>query len=130
MEKVTLNNTEIELFMPQKIMYTKFIGDINEDNYKEIWNKGVDLGVEHKVEKFLLDQSEIGRVSFTARGWVILKMLPRIKNELGKGLNIGVISSKNMINKSGVNYLISFFENMVSVKITFYPDVETAKKEM
>jgi len=130
MEKITLNNAEIELFMPQKILYTKFIGDINEENYKEIWNKGVDLGVEHKVEKFLLDQSEIGKVSFTARGWVILKMLPRIKNELGKNISIGVISSKNMINKSGVSYLKSMFEKMGGLKITFYPDVETAKKEV
>jgi len=128
MEKVTLNNGEIELIEPQKILYINFVGDIAEDDYKNIWSTGVDLGVEHKLDKFLFDQSNIGKVSFTARGWVILKMLPRIKKDLGKGINVGIISSKNMINKSGVSYLKSMFEKMAGLKITFYPDIDSARE--
>ena len=130
MEKVTLNNGVIELIEPQKILYINFIGDMPEEDYKNIWSTSVDLSIEHKIENFLFDQSNIGKVGFTARGWVILKILPRIKKELGKDINIGIISSKSMINKSGVSYLTSMFEKMADLKITFYPDVETAKKEM
>ena len=55
-------------------------------------------------------------------------MLPRIKKDLGKGINVGIISSKNMINKSGVSYLKSMFEKMAGLKITFYPDIDTARE--
>ena len=129
MEKITLPNGEVEL-INDKILYIKFEGNIAEDDYKEIWQTGVDKAVEFKTEHFLFDQSKIGNVSFKARGWVILKMLPRIKKELPKGLKIGVVSSKDLVNKSGVKYLVGMFEKMAGLNVNFYPDFDTAIDEL
>lgn len=129
MEKITLTNGTVEL-IDDEILYIIFKGNISDDDYKEIWQTGVDKAVEYNVERFVFDQSNIGQVSFKARGWVILKMLPTIKKELGSGLKIGVISSKDLVNKSGVKYLVGMFEKMAGLKVNFYPDFDTAVTEV
>ena len=129
MEKIILPNGEVEL-INNKILFVKFEGNISDDDYKEIWETGVEKAVELNIEHFIFDQSKIGQVSFKARGWVILKMLPRIKKELPKGLKIGVVSSKDLVNKSGVKYLVGMFEKMASLDVNFYPDFDTAVNEV
>ena len=129
MEKIVLANGEVEL-LNDKILFVKFEGNISDDDYKEIWETGVDKAVELGLEHFIFDQSQIGQVSFKARGWVILKMLPRIKKELPKGLKIGVVSSKDLVNKSGVKYLVGMFEKMAGLNVNFFPDYDTAVTEV
>lgn len=126
MEKIILPNGEIELITPQNILYIKFEGNISDEDYKEIWGNGVEKAVELNIEKFVFDQSEIGQVSFKARGWVILKMLPKIKKELGSGLKVGVVSAKDLVNKSGVKYLVGMFKKMAGLNVTFFNDYDTA----
>lgn len=129
MEKIVLPNGEVEL-INDKILFVKFEGNISDDDYKEIWETGVEKAVELNIEHFVFDQSKIGQVSFKARGWVILKMLPRIKKELPSGLKIGVVSSKDLVNKSGVKYIVGMFEKMASLNINFFPDLDTAVAEV
>ena len=129
MEKIILPNGEVEL-INDKILFVKFEGNITDDDYKEIWETGVEKAIELNIEHFIFDQSKIGQVSFKARGWVILKMLPRIKKELSKGLKIGVVSSKDLVNKSGVKYLVGMFEKMASLNVNFYADFDTAVNEV
>ena len=126
MEKIPFNNGTIELISPQNILYINFQGNIEDDDYKKIWETGVEKAIELHIERFIFDQSNIGKVSFKARGWVILKMLPTIKKELGKGLKIGVLSSKDLVNKSGVKYMVGMFEKMAGLKVTFFSDFDSA----
>jgi len=130
MEKITLSNGVIELITPENILHITFKGNIEDDDYKEIWETGVEKAIELNIERFVFDQMNIGKVSFKARGWVILKMLPTIKKELGKGLKIGVLSSKDLVNKSGVKYMVGMFKKMASLDVTFFTDIETAIDEI
>ena len=123
-------NGDIELITPGNILYITFKGNIEDDDYKGIWQTGVDKAVELNIERFIFDQTNIGRVSFKARGWVILKMLPTIKKELGKGLKIGVLSSKDLVNKSGVKYMVGMFEKMAGLKVTFFSNFDAAVEEI
>lgn len=130
MEKITLPNGEIELITPGDILFITFKGNIEDDDYKEIWETGVEKAIELNTERFIFDQMNIGKVSFKARGWVILKMLPTIKKELGKGLKIGVLSSKDLVNKSGVKYMVGMFKKMASLDVTFFVDRDSAIEEI
>ena len=126
MEKITLTNGEIELIDPHNILYINFQGNIDDDDYKEIWETGVDKAVELDIKKFIFDQSNIGQVSFKARGWVILKMLPRIKKEFDSDLKVGIVSAKDLVNKSGVKYLVGMFKKMAGIDVEFYNDIDSA----
>ena len=130
MEKIELPNGVIELISSANILHITFKGNIEDDDYKEIWETGVEKAIELNIERFIFDQMNIGKVSFKARGWVILKMLPIIKKELGKGLKIGILSSKDLVNKSGVKYMVGMFKKMASLDVTFYPDIESAIEEI
>lgn len=128
MEISSTKNSEIEVIQPGNILFIKFMGNIEDDDYKDIWEDGVNYAVENDIENFIFDQEEVGKVSFSARGWVIIKMLPRIKKEIGQNIKVGVISSKDLINKSGVKYLVGMFEKMAGVNVNFFPDRESAVK--
>lgn len=126
MEKIILPHGEIELVQPGNILYISFYGDIPEKEYKNIWETTVSVAVKEKLERFVFDQSEVGKVGFSARGWVIVKMLPRIKKELGTDIKTGVVSSKSIVNKTGLKYLVGMFEKMVGLKIHFFNDKDVA----
>ena len=59
MDKITLPNGEVAL-INDKVLYVKFEGNISDDDYKEIWQTGVDKAIELQTNHFVFDQSKIG----------------------------------------------------------------------
>lgn len=107
-------NAEIQLIEDKGILVYRFIGDIADEDYFDIWKNVFSLTVEHQVFKFLADQSKIGKVGFSARAKVILKHLPAVKKEIGEDITTAILTSNNMVNKAGVSYMTKAFQKLTS----------------
>ncbi len=108
------------------ILYMKFIGDMKDSEYKDIWRTSVQNAFELGIEKIIIDQSEIGDVPFLARAWVITSLYKRIKRELSPDLAVSVLSSSNSVHKSGMQYLVKAFRKISGFAIDFHPTYEEA----
>lgn len=108
------------------ILLMKFIGAMKDDEYKQIWQLAFDQCFEKGIEKLLIDQTEIGNVSFSARAWVMVKLYPKIKRELSPDMVAGIISSTNVVHRTGLQYLVKAFQKMSGYKIDFHENYEEA----
>ena len=110
------------------ILLMKFIGDMKDDEYKQIWRIAFDQAFEKGVEKLLIDQTEIGNVSFSARAWVMVKMYPKIKRELSPDMVGAMISSANVVHRTGLQYLVKAFQKVSGYKVEFYENYHDARE--
>ena len=113
---------------PNHALLMKFLGDMSDDEYKEIWHVSYKHAYEKGIENFVIDQSEIGLVSFGARAWVMVKMYPKIKRDLSPQLKGAIITSSNIVHRSGVQYLVKAFQRVSGYKIEFQDNYELALK--
>ena len=119
--KISFNSTD-------HIIIMKFIGDMSDKEYKDIWRTSVDYAFELGIEKIIIDQSQIGTVPFMARAWVITGMYGKIKRELSPDLVISVISSANSGHRSGMQYLVKGFQKISGYLIEFHNTHKDATK--
>ncbi len=119
-ELFSSKNSEILHLEEANILIIRFIDDISDDAYFEIWEKGLELAIEKDSRRIIMDQSPVGHVSFTARSKVIMRYLPRYKKGLGKELQVGVLSSSNMIHSAGIKYMVKTFKSLTSFSIEFF----------
>ncbi len=96
------------------ILICRFLGSINYDDYSAIWGKLIELTKEFKGKRFIMDQSKVGDVSFMARGKVIIKHLPAIKREVGDNFTVALLTSSNVVSKSGMVYMVKAFKKLIS----------------
>ena len=110
------------------IIVMRFIGDMPDEAYFEIWDNSIEGAVKAESKLFLIDQSQIGNVSFMARSKVVIKYLPTIKKEIGKYLKVAVLTSSSVVHKSGMKYLAKTFQKLASFNIEFFNDETEALK--
>ncbi|MGB0521609.1 MAG: hypothetical protein ACPGJS_01555 [Flammeovirgaceae bacterium] len=108
------------------ILLMKLMGDMTDEQYKESWKRSFQITYEKGIEKLIIDQREIGNVSFAARAWVMVKMYPKIKKELSPNLMGAIISSSHIIHRSGVQYLVKAFQRVSGYQIKFQDSYESS----
>ncbi len=113
-------NWKIQYNDEHNILIMRCYGDISDDIYKTMWEEAIKLSLERNIRRFLIDQREIGRVSFSARGWVIVSLFPKIKSKLSKEVRAAVLKSSNMANSSGIMFLVKAFKKVSGYDIDFF----------
>ncbi|WP_020532069.1 hypothetical protein [Flexithrix dorotheae] len=108
------------------IIIMEFIGDIGDEVYKEIWHTSAHFAMEYETKKFIIDQSKIGKVNFKSRSWAVLSFFPSLKKILGSNIAGSVITSKQLIHKSGVQYLIQAFRKFTGYQVNTCADYNEA----
>jgi len=108
------------------ILSIKFIGDMKESEYKDIWRDSVQEAFDLGIEKIIIDQTTIGSVPFLARAWVITSLYGKIKRDLSPDLVVSVLSSKNSGHRSGMQYLVKGFKKLSGYEIGFHKTYEEA----
>lgn len=108
------------------IIIMRFIGDMSDEAYFEIWDNSIECAIKTESKLFLIDQSQIGNVSFMARSKVVIKYLPTIKKEIGRKLKVAVLTSGSVVHKSGMKYLAKTFQKLASFNIEFFNDEKGA----
>ncbi|EMR04361.1 hypothetical protein [Cesiribacter andamanensis] len=109
-----------------KIIKLYFAGDMTDDAYKEFWTKTIDYGEKLQVNRIIIDQRDIGNVSFNARGWVVINAFPRIKRVLPNNIVAGVLGSNKIVQKTGMQYLLKAFKTLTGYKVEIFATQEEA----
>lgn len=108
------------------VLKLQFLGDMSDEVYKEFWTKAIDFGRDHQVNRIIIDQSQIGNVSFLARGWVVMSAFPRVKKEFPASLASAILSSGRVVQKTGMQYLLKAFKGLSGYKVEVVPSEEEA----
>jgi hypothetical protein len=109
------------------IIWVQFIGDMSDDEYKEIWNQSISFIFDYGLEKIVIDQSQIGEVGLSARAWVVMKAYPRIKRDLSPDLAVSIISSSNNSRRAGMQYLVKAVQAFSGYIIQFHSNFDESK---
>lgn len=113
-------NSKILYIEDENILVTRFIGDMADEAYFEIWEKVLVLVVDKGSKRLIMDQSQSGHVSFAARSKVVRVYVQQYKEIFGSGVKVGVLTSSNEIHNAGVKYLVETFRNQTSFDIQFF----------
>lgn len=113
-ELLSTSFTKIEYLEENDILVSRFLGNIGNEDYSSIWASMMEFSNRFKTNNIIIDQSNIGDVSFMARGKVIIKHLPAIKKEVGEDFTVAVVTSPNVANKSGMKYMAKAFKRLLS----------------
>lgn len=119
-------NYELGYHAGAHVIKLLFLGDMSDEIYKEFWTKAIDFGIQKNCNRVIIDQSQIGNVSFNARGWVVVNAFPRIKKSMPKSLAGAVIASSRVVQKTGVQYLMKAFKGLTGYQVEMFPNDEEA----
>lgn len=122
----TVGQSEAYYDASSKIIMMRFKGDMSDDAYKAFWTKCIDFGEKNKLNRIIIDQREIGNVSFNARGWVVISAFPRVKKVLPSNLVAAILGSEKIVQKTGMQYLLKAFRTLTGYKVEVYPTQEEA----
>ena len=117
-------NYELQFDTEHHVLLMKFKGDFTDEVYKYFWTKAIDLCAVQKINRVVIDQRDIGNVSFNARGWVVINGFPRVKKELPKDLAAVILSSGRVVQKTGMQYLMKAFVSLTGFKVEIHPSLE------
>lgn len=118
LERVDTTDTyALDLNLEKKIIAMRFYGDMPDEDYREIWEKALKIVIEHQVKNYVIDQSKIGTVSFTARAWVLVKVLPQVRKKIGMPLFVGILPSENLVHSTGMEFIAKGFQKLSGMKI-------------
>lgn len=112
----------IDLNLEKKIIAMRFFGNMPDDAYREIWEKVLKIVIEHQVKNYIVDQTSIGSVSFTARAWVLVKILPQVRKKIGMPMFVGILSSENLVHNTGMEFIRKGFQKLSGMKIRKFGD--------
>lgn len=109
-----------------KIIMMHFAGDMPDEAYKEFWTKSIDFGEKHRLNRIIIDQRDIGNVSFNARGWVVINAFPRVKRVLPSNMVAAVLGSERVVQKTGMQYLLKAFRALTGYRVEVFSTQEEA----
>ena len=95
---------------------------MSDDVYKAMWNRSLFFSEKFQINRFIIDQRSIGKVSFSARGWVVIKVFPTLKKILPGSVHAAVLKSENLAHKSGMTFLAKAFEKLSGYQVGFFSD--------
>lgn len=119
-------NYELKYDEETGIVCMKFKGDMTDEIYREFWTKAIDFGIEKKINRVIIDQQEIGNVSFISRGWVAVNAFPRVKKHMPNNLSAAILSSNRLVQKSGMQYLLKAFVGLTGYHVEAHSTIEEA----
>ncbi len=119
-------NSEILHLEEENILIIRFIGDITDAAYFEIWEKGLVLMVSNDSKRLIMDQSQSGHVSYAARSKVVREYVQQYKKKINEDAKVGVLISENEMQSAGVKYLVEIFRSQTPFEIEFFKTEEAA----
>jgi hypothetical protein len=122
----TVNQSKVIFFPEERAILMRFEGDMSDEEYKGFWTQAIDYAEANLINRVIIDQQNIGNVSFNARGWVVIHGFPRVKKALPSSLAAAILSSKKVVQKTGMQYLLKAFRTMTGLKVELQPSEEEA----
>lgn len=122
----TIDQSQVLYDAESKIVKLLFKGDLSDDAYKKFWTRGIDFCEKSQINRIIVDQRDIGNVSFNARGWVVISAFPRVKKVLPNNLVAAILGSERVVQKTGMQYLLKAFRGLTGYRVEIFPNHEEA----
>lgn len=107
----------------------KMEGDINDEEYKEVFMLLLDREKTQGYTKVLFTQENIGSVSSRSRAWLVLKFVPMLQKQLGENFAVAVVKSSTTFQRIAAQLLLkSIMAINNKFKIGYFEDRTTAKE--
>ena len=105
---------KVEYYADKNYIKMILLGNIEDENYKFLWNLSLEKAVENKCGNLLIDQRNIGFVKMRSSAWFILKWMPTSK-KLMKDIEqkLAILPSTHVAHKSGLTYLLNAFGKVI-----------------
>lgn len=117
-----LNNKE-------EYILIKMEGDINEEEYKEVFMLLLDAEKTQGYTKVLFNQENVGNVSSKSRAWLVLKFMPMLQKQLGENFEVAVIKSSTPLQRIAAQVLLkSLMAINNKFKIAYFEERGVAKE--
>ena len=120
------DTSHIKVDLQHKIIEIYFEGDVGDENYKKIWYDALYHADVKKINIFFIDQSKLGKVSFSSRSWFLLEMVQLIKQKLKNKVQVFIKPS----NENSHSVSLKFMIKSVSIITKFKTTLVTSKKEI
>lgn len=119
-------NFELQFDTVNRIQYLRYKGDVSDDEYKFSWEKGFQHVTTENINRVLVDQHDLGKISALARGWAVVNAFPKIQKNYPSDLAAAVITSKKVHERPAIQYLVNTFKRMTGFQIEFFQNEEEA----
>ncbi len=107
----------------------KMEGDINEEEYKEVFLLLLDREKTHGYTKVLFTQENVGNISSRSRAWLVLKFMPMLQKQLGENFEVAVVKSSTTFQRIAAQVLLkSLMAINNKFKIGYFEDRIVAKE--
>ena len=90
----------------EEYIIIKMEGDINEDEYKEVFLLLLDPKKTHGYTRVLFNQENVGAVSSKSRAWLVLKFMPMLQKQLGENFEVAVVKSSTTFQRIAAQVLL------------------------
>ncbi len=113
----------------EEYIIIKMEGDIDEEQYKEVFLLLLDPEKTHGYNKVLFLQENVGSVSSKSRAWLVLKFMPMLQKQLGENFEVAVVKSSTTFQRIAAQVLLrSLMAINNKFKIGYFEDRTTAKE--
>lgn len=128
-EELYRNDSAIISYLPDlNALHLSLIGKIDNQDYKETFNRLLELIVEKNVDTAITDQTHSQGGSMDSRAWLVVKWLPELKKAVGERYFtiVGVSEAKLGIKKFISQYLEQTFKKMTPFPVEMFEDLNAA----
>ncbi|AFM05373.1 hypothetical protein Fleli_3032 [Bernardetia litoralis DSM 6794] len=116
---------KLEFDSKNRIIKLTLIGDISDENYKHIWNFGLEEAVKENCGNVFVDQRQIGYIKMMSRAWLMLKWMPKSKLVMkDTERKLAIIPSKHIVHQAGLNYLLDSLKKVLGYTFEFFESEE------
>lgn len=128
-EELYRNDAAVISYLPDlNALHVALIGKIENQDYKDTFNKLLNLIVEKNVDIAITDQTQSKGGSMDSRAWLVVKWLPELKKVIGEKqfTIIGISEAKLGIKKFITDYLEQTFKKMTPFPIEVFDTLDNA----
>ncbi|WP_338793068.1 STAS/SEC14 domain-containing protein [Bernardetia sp. Wsw4-3y2] len=113
----------------EEYILIKMEGDINEEEYKEVFMLLLDPEKTQGYNKVLFNQENVGNVSSKSRAWLVLKFMPMLQKQLGTNFEVAVIKSSTTFQRIAAQVLLkSLMAINNKFRIAYFEERAVAKE--
>ena len=113
----------------EEYILIKMEGDINEEEYKEVFMLLLDPEKTQGYNKVLFNQENIGSGSSKSRAWLVMKFMPMLQKQLGENFEVAVVKSSTTFQRIAAQVLLkSLMAINNKFRIGYFDDRNTAKE--
>lgn len=118
---------EISYDATQDLLYLQLKGVIEVEDYRETFNKVLEIGVEKNMKYLLANQATLQKSTMEAKAWLIATWLPQVKKRFHQDVRVAIILSQNLFTKIGGEFVAGAARKLSRFDIKTFSTEEDAR---